>query len=185
MAVKVLIVEDNPVARSFLCRVVRESFSDVIAITEAGDLESARQQISLTGGAQGIHGVDPFKLLLVDLELPDGNGMELLAELSALPGDEDRHHAVLRRRPSVPGAAVRRRRLPAEGRPLRGAGRGVAEDRARPAAAVAGHRASAADALPPRAAAAMPHRPTRASIPPAPFKAAGRCRSKSRSTTSA
>ncbi len=28
MAVKVLIVEDNPVARSFLCRVVRESFSD-------------------------------------------------------------------------------------------------------------------------------------------------------------
>ena len=67
MAVKVLIVEDNPVARSFLCRVVRESFSDQIAITEAGDLESARRQISLTGGAQGMHGVDPFKLLLVDL----------------------------------------------------------------------------------------------------------------------
>ena len=42
MAVKVLIVEDNPVARSFLCRVVRESFSDAIAITEAGDLETAR-----------------------------------------------------------------------------------------------------------------------------------------------
>ena len=29
MAVKVLIVEDNPVARSFLCRVVRESFSSI------------------------------------------------------------------------------------------------------------------------------------------------------------
>ena len=85
MAVKVLIVEDNPVARSFLCRVVRESFSDVIAITEAGDLESARKQISLTGGAQGMHGVDPFKLLLVDLELPDGNGMELLAEMAQYP----------------------------------------------------------------------------------------------------
>jgi two-component system, NarL family, nitrate/nitrite response regulator NarL len=85
MAVKVLIVEDNPVARSFLCRVVRESFSDQIAITEAGDLESARKQINLTGGAQGMHGVDPFKLLLVDLELPDGNGMELLAELSQYP----------------------------------------------------------------------------------------------------
>ena len=40
MAVKVLILEDNPVARSFLCRVVRESFSDAIAITEAGDLET-------------------------------------------------------------------------------------------------------------------------------------------------
>lgn len=85
MAVKVLIVEDNPVARSFLCRVVRESFSDLIAITESGDLESARRQISLSGGAQGLPGVEPFKLLLVDLELPDGNGMELLAEMAQYP----------------------------------------------------------------------------------------------------
>ena len=85
MAVKVLILEDNPVARSFLCRVVRESFSDTLAITEAGDLETARKQINLTGGAQGLHGVDPFKLILVDLELPDGNGMELLAELAQYP----------------------------------------------------------------------------------------------------
>lgn len=85
MAVKVLILEDNPVARSFLCRVVRESFSDSIQITEAGDLESARRHIALTGGAQGLHGTDPFKLVLVDLELPDGNGMELLAELSHYP----------------------------------------------------------------------------------------------------
>ena len=44
MAVKVLILEDNPVARSFLCRVVRESFSDAIVITEAGDLETARRR---------------------------------------------------------------------------------------------------------------------------------------------
>lgn len=85
MAVKVLILEDNPVARSFLCRVVRESFSDALAITEAGDLETARKQINLTGGAQGLHGADPFKLILVDLELPDGNGMELLSELSQYP----------------------------------------------------------------------------------------------------
>lgn len=85
MPVKVLILEDNPVARGFLCRVVRESFSDSIAITEAGDLESARRQIGLTGGPRGLHGVDPFKLILVDLELPDGNGMELLAELSQYP----------------------------------------------------------------------------------------------------
>ena len=85
MAVKVLILEDNPVARSFLCRVVRESFSDAILLTEAGDLESARKHILLTGGSQGLHGVDPFKLILVDLELPDGNGMELLAELTHYP----------------------------------------------------------------------------------------------------
>jgi DNA-binding NarL/FixJ family response regulator len=65
--------------------VVRESFSDAITITEAGDLESARRHINLTGGPRGLHGVDPFKLILVDLELPDGNGMELLTELSQYP----------------------------------------------------------------------------------------------------
>ena len=48
MAVKVLILEDNPVARSFLCRVVRESFSDAHPIAEAGDLETARRLIRST-----------------------------------------------------------------------------------------------------------------------------------------
>ena len=83
MAVKVLIVEDNPVARSFLTRVVRESFSDALVITEAGDLETARRKV----GSQpvGEPGAEPFKLILVDLELPDGNGMELLTELVQYP----------------------------------------------------------------------------------------------------
>jgi len=85
MAVKVLIVEDNPVARSFLCRVVRESFSDTIVITEAGDLETARRNIALQSGSAGAAPSDPFKLVLVDLELPDGNGMELLNELARYP----------------------------------------------------------------------------------------------------
>ncbi|MBL8333965.1 MAG: response regulator transcription factor [Rubrivivax sp.] len=78
MAVKVLIMEDNPVARSFLCRVVRESFSDAQQIVEAGDLEGARRQIRAAEG-------DPFRLILVDLELPDGNGLELLSELASHP----------------------------------------------------------------------------------------------------
>jgi two-component system, NarL family, nitrate/nitrite response regulator NarL len=84
MSVKVLILEDNPVARSFLCRVVRESFSDAISITEAGDLETARRHVAHSAGAAQ-NGVDAFKLVLVDLELPDGNGMELLAELTHYP----------------------------------------------------------------------------------------------------
>ena len=83
MPVKVLIVEDNPVARSFLTRVVRESFSDALVITEAGDLETARRQIGPVRA--DVTAVDPFKLILVDLELPDGNGMELLAELGTYP----------------------------------------------------------------------------------------------------
>ena len=87
MAVKVLIVEDNPVARNFLARVVRESFSDVTGIAEAGDLESARRQFGIGAGAPTPDG-EPFKLVLVDLELPDGSGLELLEEL--------RHHAATR-----------------------------------------------------------------------------------------
>src|SRR5438105_15412059 len=85
MAVKVLIVEDNPVARSFLCRVVRESFSDTIVITEAGDLESARRQIASQSGQSAVTPTDPFKLALVDIELPDANGMVLLPELPRSP----------------------------------------------------------------------------------------------------
>ena len=79
MTVKVLIIEDNPVARSFLCRVVRESFSDAMEITEVGDLENARRQVAKFANAAPEVG---FKLILVDLELPDGNGMEFLTELA-------------------------------------------------------------------------------------------------------
>ena len=85
MAVKVLILEDNPAARGFLARVVKESFRDTITLAEAGDLETARKEIRIAGGPQGFHGVDPFKLILVDLELPDGSGLELLNELRQYP----------------------------------------------------------------------------------------------------
>ncbi|MBL8304209.1 MAG: response regulator transcription factor [Ideonella sp.] len=85
MPVKVLIVEDNPVARSFLCRVVRESFSDEMQITEVGDLQSARRTVAWSASAQVPVPDDPYKLVLLDLELPDGNGMELLAELVGYP----------------------------------------------------------------------------------------------------
>lgn len=80
MAIKVLIVEDNPVARSFLGRVVRESFSDSILITEAGDLETARRHLGAPPASGSSGSSDHFKLILVDLELPDGNGLDLLTE---------------------------------------------------------------------------------------------------------
>ncbi len=85
MTVKVLILEDNPVARAFLARVVRDSFSDQMAITEAPDLETARANVAQTVGANGEAKSEAFRLILVDLELPDGNGLELLAELGAYP----------------------------------------------------------------------------------------------------
>lgn len=85
MPIRVLIVEDNPVARGFLCRVVRESFSDAILITEVGDLETARRHISAAGDPHIDASAQAFKLFMVDLELPDGNGMELLTELARYP----------------------------------------------------------------------------------------------------
>jgi two-component system nitrate/nitrite response regulator NarL len=85
MSVKVLILEDNPVARSFLCRVVRESFSDVSSITEAGDLESARRLLGQAPGGKALATSEPYQLVLVDLELPDGSGLEMLTELSLYP----------------------------------------------------------------------------------------------------
>jgi len=85
MAVKVLILEDNPVARGFLCRVVRESFSDISSITEAGDLEAARRQLGHKAGGSAVECDDPFQLIMVDLELPDGSGLELLTELANYP----------------------------------------------------------------------------------------------------
>ncbi|TAL24795.1 MAG: response regulator transcription factor, partial [Aquabacterium sp.] len=85
MGVKVLIIEDNPVARGFLCRVVRESFSDVSSIAEAGDLEAARRILGHAAGHKASATADSFKLILVDLELPDGTGLEILNELSHYP----------------------------------------------------------------------------------------------------
>lgn len=85
MAVKVLILEDNPVARGFLCRVVRESFSDVGSITEVSDLDAARRLLGHAPGGRAQPGAEPFQLILVDLELPDGSGLELLTELGGYP----------------------------------------------------------------------------------------------------
>lgn len=85
MSVKVLILEDNPVARSFLSRVVRESFSDVGDIVEVSDLDAARKLLGHPAGGKAAARGDAFQLILVDLELPDGSGLEMLTELSQYP----------------------------------------------------------------------------------------------------
>lgn len=85
MAVRVLIVEDNAVARTFLCRVVRDSFSDEVEIAEAADLDTARRLLGLAGDAATGAGGAPFKLMLLDLELPDGSGQDLLCGLAHYP----------------------------------------------------------------------------------------------------
>ena len=85
MSIRVLIVEDNAVARSFLTRVVRESFSDEIRFSEASDLDSARQWLGIGPGEQAHAPADGFRLILCDLEQPDKAGLELLAQLADYP----------------------------------------------------------------------------------------------------
>jgi len=85
MPTRVLIVEDNPVARSFLMRVVSESFSDDLEFTQASDLHSARSALGLDStGADPLAG-EPYSLILCDLEVEDGSGLELLAQLVNYP----------------------------------------------------------------------------------------------------
>lgn len=80
MAVNVLILEDNPVARGLLSRVVRESFVDTHVITETADAQSARRHLAMSGEPSV-----PFKLVLLDLDLPRHQGLTLLSELAHDP----------------------------------------------------------------------------------------------------
>lgn len=97
MTLPILIVEDNPVAGAFLARVVTESFQDIQAITTAADLRSARRLLGHRAGEQVWPLPDgnaapfnapsnaPFRVVLIDLDLPDGSGLALLRELRHYP----------------------------------------------------------------------------------------------------
>lgn len=86
MAARVLITEENHVARAFLARVVRESFSDSILVTEAVDLEDAQRQVEQAGREQAaVSRPDAFRLILLDLELPDEGALALLERLRSYP----------------------------------------------------------------------------------------------------
>jgi two-component system, NarL family, nitrate/nitrite response regulator NarL len=85
MSLRALIVEDNAVARQFLARVVRDSFSDDIVFSEAGDLDAARNILGIQAGERVQLPHDAFRLILCDIEQPDGSGLELLAQLCDYP----------------------------------------------------------------------------------------------------
>jgi DNA-binding NarL/FixJ family response regulator len=93
MTTRILIVEDNPVARSFLARVVRESFSDPIDMVECASLASARHALAQVGQTAASASLPPpacaagddFRLVLCALELVDGSGLELFEQLRNHP----------------------------------------------------------------------------------------------------
>jgi two-component system, chemotaxis family, chemotaxis protein CheY len=83
MAYSVLIVDDSPVMRSFIRRVLRLSGFEVGECMEAGDGAEALATL-------GVHRVD---VILTDINMPGMNGEELLRRLCA--------EGVLKRTPAV------------------------------------------------------------------------------------
>jgi two-component system, NarL family, nitrate/nitrite response regulator NarL len=73
MTVRILIVEDNTTTLRHLARVVREAFNDELEVELAPDSDAAFKQLQL--GAE-------FHLLLIDLALPDDQGLALLEHAS-------------------------------------------------------------------------------------------------------
>lgn len=73
MAYSVLIVDDSPVMRSFIRRVLKLSGFEVGECVEAGNGEEALAQLSA-------HRVD---VILTDINMPGMNGEELLRRLCA------------------------------------------------------------------------------------------------------
>jgi DNA-binding NarL/FixJ family response regulator len=69
---QVLIVEDQPQVCRWLCGLVGEAFPG-LSVLPAADLATARTAVRRFAGS--------FRLVLVDLGLPDGSGVDLIAEL--------------------------------------------------------------------------------------------------------
>ncbi len=81
MALNVLLLETNPVARDFLSRVVQDSFSDAVHVDAVGSVEAAQQAVQAASTMADAN----FRMILVDLELHDGAGLAWLASLAQHP----------------------------------------------------------------------------------------------------
>ena len=97
MTGSVLILEDLPEPRRWLCELVRQAWPDVGWLDEAADLQTAHDWI----------GSRRYQVALVDWELPDGNAAGLIHRLSeetpdtlvvvsTIHEDDDRVFAALR-----------------------------------------------------------------------------------------
>ncbi len=67
----VLVVEDHPETRDWLCRIINQAFTSA-SISQASSQAQARQLLATR----------KFDLALIDLNLPDGNGVDIIREIS-------------------------------------------------------------------------------------------------------
>ena len=68
---RLLYVEDNPLDADLVRRVLEGAF-DAVEVDVAPTLEAARERLA---------GAPPYELVLTDLNLPDGNGLDLVREI--------------------------------------------------------------------------------------------------------
>ena len=74
--IEILIVDDHPVVRKGVCRILEEGIS-FLQIDEAGDAKEAFQKIT----------VKDYHLVLLDINLPGRSGMSLLEDIKVLKPD--------------------------------------------------------------------------------------------------
>lgn len=70
---KILIIEDHPIVRKGFCMLINQD-EELETIGEAGDYRSALEMVRTTAA----------DLVLLDLSLGDGNGLELIKELKVI-----------------------------------------------------------------------------------------------------
>jgi two-component system, OmpR family, KDP operon response regulator KdpE len=72
---KILLVEDEEINRALVGTILRRSPDPAVRdaeLVEAADLAQARERLT----------ADDFAVMLVDLQLPDGSGLELVGEVT-------------------------------------------------------------------------------------------------------
>ena len=67
----VMVLEDHPETRDWLCRIINQAFTQA-NISQASSQAQARQLLA----------TKKFDLALIDLNLPDGNGVDIIREIS-------------------------------------------------------------------------------------------------------
>ncbi len=75
--IRLLLVEDDPADASFVEKVLSEGKTVDFAVHRVADLSTAKQ----------VARTDPFDMVILDLDLPDSQGVETLAQVRAVVGE--------------------------------------------------------------------------------------------------